>query len=199
MFFVGCNQPTKKQKDVHNNTVSQNTIIDSLSRNFQGVDLDMEEDSICFDTLKIVSANCKLLYYPVGRHNDIETFLGSLPKEAFAEKRAKINGGETYFIKVKNNYIEVLVGEDYCGISDLAVNIVNAEIKNSTMEIANCIRTGMTKQTFFEALNLINTNDLNEIKVVELISVLSGIWQYYTFNESDILTKIEIKSDYIFE
>ena len=122
-----------------------------------------------------------------------------MSKDVFVEKQIKPDGAETYLIQIKNNYIEVFVAEDYCGRNDFAVNIVNAEIKDNTIVIVNCIKTGMTKQSFIEMLNLANTNNLNKIKVIELISVLTGIWQYYTFNESDILTKIEIKSDYVFE
>jgi hypothetical protein len=161
--------------------------------------LENEEQNICFDTLKIVSGNCKLLYYPFGLHNNIEEFLVSLPKETFAEKQIKMNGRETYLMQVKNNYIEVLIGDNYCGKNNFIVNIVNAEIKDNTIKVVNSIKTGMTKRAFIEMLNLTNTNGLNKIKVVELISILEGIWQYYTFNESDILTKIEIKSDYVFE
>jgi hypothetical protein len=198
VFFIGCNQTTKKQKNA-NSTGSKDTIVDTLPQNLQNIDLEIEELNVYFDTLKIVSGNCKLLYYPVGIYDNIERFWGSLPKEVFAEKQTKMNGTETYLIQVNNNHIEVLVSTDYCGKNNFAVNIVNAEIKDNTIEIVNCIKTGMTKQTFIEILNLANTNDLNEIKVVELISVLAGIWQYYTFNKSDILTQIEIKSDYVFE
>jgi hypothetical protein len=197
--FIGCNQTTKKQKNANSSIGSKDTIVDTLPQSLQSIDLEIEELYVYFDTLKIVSGNCKLLYYPVGIHNNIEKFCGSLPKKVFAEKQTKMNGTETYLIQVNNNYIEVLVSADYCEKNNFAVNIVNAEIKDNTIEIVNCIKTGMTKQTFIEILNLANTNDLNEIRVVELISVLAGIWQYYTFNESDILTQIEIKSDYVFE
>jgi hypothetical protein len=198
VFFIGCNQ-TKKQKTASSSTVSKDTIIDTLPQNLQSIDLENEEQNICFDTLKIVSGNRNLLYYPFGIHNNIEEFLGSLPKEIVATKQTKMNGRETYLIQIKNNYIEVLVGEDYSGKNNPTVNIVNAEIKDNTIEIVNSIKIGMTKQTFIEILNLTNINDLNEINVVELISVLAGIWQYYIFNENNILTKIEIKSDYVFE
>jgi hypothetical protein len=200
VFFVGCNQTTKKQQNADTIIVSNDTIVDTVPlQSFQQIDLENEEQEISFDTLKIVSGNCKLLYYPFGIHDNIEKFLSSLPKEAFAEKQRKMNGRETYVIQVKNNYIEVLVGDNYCGKPNFAVNIVNTEIKDNTITVVNSIKTGMTKQAFIKMLNLTNTNDLNKIRVVELISILEGIWQYYTFNESDILTKIEIKSDYVFE
>jgi hypothetical protein len=195
VFFVCCNKAVKKQENTNSNVVSKDTVIDTLQQNFQNIDLEIEEKDICFDTLKIVSGNCKLLYYPFGVHSNIEKFLNSLQKEVFVEK----NYRETYLIKIKNNYIEVLVGDDYCGENNFAVNVVNAEIKDNAIEIVNSIKTGITRQSFIKMLNLENTSNLNEIKVVEMISVLAGIWHYYTFDKNGILNKIEIKSDYVFE
>lgn len=200
VFFVGCNKTTKKQQNADNSTVLNDTIVDTLPlQSFQSIDLKNEEQEIYFDTLKIISGNYNLLYYPFGIHDNIEKFLSSLPKEIGVEKQI-MNRIEIYHILFGNNNIEVFFGDDYYyGKDNFAVKIINAEIKDNTIKVANCIETGMTKQTFIEMLNLTNTNDLNKIRVVELISILEGIWQYYTFNESDILTKIEIKSDYVFE
>jgi hypothetical protein len=205
VFFVYCNAPVKRQENTNSNIVSKDTITDTdtdtdtLRPNIQRINLEIEENSICFDTLKIVSGNCKLLYYPVGTHRNIEFFLSSLQKEVFIEKQIKANGTETYHIQIKNNSIEVLVGDNYCGNNNSAVNIVSAEIKDNAIEIVNCIKTGTTKQSFIEMLNLEHISNLNEIKVVEISSILAGIWQYYTFDKSSILNKIEIKSDYVFE
>jgi hypothetical protein len=201
VFFVGCNKTTKKQKNANDSIVSNDTIIDTLPlQSFQSIDLENEEQNICFDTLKIVSGNYNLLYYPFGIHDNIEEFLSSLPKEMVVEKQIKMNRIEIYHILFGNNNIEFFFGDDYYyGKDNFAIKIINAEIKDDTIEIVNCIKTGMTKQTFIEMLNLTNTKDLKKIRVVELISILEGIWQYYTFNESDILTKIEINSDYVFE
>jgi hypothetical protein len=201
VFFVCCNAPVKRQENTNSNIVSKDTITnrDTLRPNIQRIDLEIEENSICFDTLKIVSGNCKLLYYPVGTHSNIEKFLSSLQKEVFVEKQIKANGTETYHIQIKNNYIEVLVGDNYCGSNNSVVNIVCAEIKDNAIEIVNCIKPGTTKQSFIEMLNLEYISNLNEIKVVEISSILAGIWQYYTFDKSSILNKIEIKSDYVFE
>jgi hypothetical protein len=198
VFFVCCNKQ-RIQENTNSNVVSKDTTIDTLRQIFQNIDLEIEEKSICFDTLKIVSGNCKLLYYPFGVHSNIENFLNSLQKEVFVEKQIKANSRETYLIQIKNNYIEVLVGDDYCGKNNFAVNVVNAKIKDNAIEIVNCIKIGITRQSFIEMLNLEDTSNLNEIKVVEMISVLAGIWHYYTFDKSGILNKIEIKSDYVFE
>lgn len=197
--FACCNRPLTKQENTYNHVILRDTIVDTLLSNNQPIDLEIEEKSICFDTLKIVAGNCKLLYYPFGVFNNIDELLNSFPKENVTKKQRKINYIEIYLIQINSNTIEVLISEDYCGKNNIAINIINAEIKDSTIEIANCLKTGMTKQAFIKMLNLAKINNLNEIKVIELISIVDGVWQYYTFNESDVLVKIEIKSDYVFE
>jgi hypothetical protein len=199
VLLVCCNAPVKKQENTSSSIVSKDTIVDTLQPKIQYIDLEIEENNICFDTLQIVAGNCKLLYYPCGTHSNIENFLSSLPKEILVEKQIKANGTETYHIQIKNNYIEVLFGNNYCGNNNSAVNIISAEIKDNAIEVANSIKTGMTKQTFIEMLNVEHISNLNEIKVVEISSVIAGIWQYYTFDKGGILNKIEIKSDYVFE
>ncbi|GHT25323.1 hypothetical protein FACS189430_11790 [Bacteroidia bacterium] len=179
--------------------ISKDIAIDTLQQNFQHIDLEIEEKSVSFDTLKIVSANCTLLYYPLGIYNDIEKFLNCLPKETVIEKQIKMNGIETYYIQFSSNNIEVLVGDDYCGKNNSAINIINAIIENDTIEFVNFVKNGITKQSFVRMLNLESTDSFKEIKVIEFISVLLGIWHYYTFDDNNILIKIEIKSDYVFE
>jgi hypothetical protein len=182
LFLVACNNGNKKIENSID--ISKDIAIDTLQQNFQHIDLEIEEKSICFDTLKIVSANCTLLYYPFGIYNNIEIFLSSLPKETVIEKQIKINGMETYHIQFSSNNIEVLVGDDYCGKNNSAINIINAVIENDTIEFVKFVKKGITKQSFVRMLNLENTDNFKEIKVIEFISVLSGIWHYYTFDDN---------------
>jgi len=195
-LFLGCSNKQVKKQENTNRIIA---VKDTLQQNFQSIDLESEENSICFDTLKIVSGNCKVLYYPFGIYNNMEEFLGFLPKEVSVKKQIKMNGTETSYIKYKNNYIEVLVGDDYCEKNSFVVNIVSAEIKDETIEIMNCIKIGITKQSFIKKLKLDKIDNLNKINVIEIISVLDGIWQYYTFDANGTLKIIEIKSDYMFE
>jgi hypothetical protein len=196
LFLVACNNQNKKtEKEI---VVSTNIAIDTLQQNFQQIDLEIEETNVCFDTLKIVSGNHNLLWNPFGIYDNIDDFLDFLPKEVFVKEQINDYGIEIYLVQINNSQIKVSVSEDWYS-GNIVVNLVNAEIRDNVIVIANCIKTGMTKQAFIEMLNLKNTSNSNEIKVVELISVIEGIWQYYTFNENDILTKIAIKSDYVFE
>jgi hypothetical protein len=197
LFLVACNNRNKKMENSID--ISKDIANDTLQQNFQHIDLEIEEKSVFFDTLKIVSANCTLLYYPLGIYNNIEFFLSSLPKEIVIEKQIKMNGIETYHIQFRSNNIEVLIGDDYCGKNSSVINIISAIIENDTIEFVNFVKTGITKQSFVRMLNLGSTDSFKEIKVIEFISVLSGIWHYYTFDDNNILTKIEIKSDYVFE
>jgi hypothetical protein len=193
LFLVACNNQNKKTE----NKIIVSIAIDTLQQNLQQIDLEIEEKSVCFDTLKIVSSNC-ILYYPFGKYDNIENFLTTLPAEKIVENiEDKIKG--IYHIQFKNNDIEVIVLEDYCENNNVAVNIVNAEIRNDAIEVLNCVKIGISKQSFVKILNLGNIDSFKEIRVIEFISVLSGIWHYYTFGDNNILTKIEIKSDYVFE
>ena len=40
VFFIGCNQATKKQKNGKNSMASKDTIIDTLSQSFQSIVLE---------------------------------------------------------------------------------------------------------------------------------------------------------------
>jgi hypothetical protein len=129
----------------------------------------------------------------------MEKYLSSLTKEMFVEQQIKMNGTETCLIQINSNKIEVLIGDDYCGKNSCVVNMVSAEIEDNAIEIVNCIRTGITKQSFIERLNLKDSGNLNDINVVEISSVLAGIWHYYTFDDKGMLNRIKIQSDFVFE
>lgn len=217
VFLVCCNAPVKKQENTNSNMVSTttitdmsqpdakhidqiltDTITDMLPSNIQRINLEIIKNSISFDTLKIVSVNHDLLWNPFGVHSNMQSFLSSLPEDVVVEKQIKTGGIEIHSIHIGNSLIKVFVAEDlYAG--NIMVNTVYAEIEVDAIEIANCIRVGMTKQLFIETFGLENMDSLNEINVVELISGLLGVWQYYTFNNNNILTRIEIKTDYIFQ
>lgn len=44
-------------------------------------------------------------------------------------------------------------------------------------------------------LNILDKYNFEDIKTIELVSGLMGMWHYYVFDKKDMLSKIIIKTD----
>ncbi|OJU35556.1 MAG: hypothetical protein BGN96_04835 [Bacteroidales bacterium 45-6] len=194
--MFSCGLQSKKEEQGNSSTPPIQVVV-KKTKPKQNINLQIEESATIGDTLQIVSTQ-KMLYFPFGIHSGIKDYLKELPLKISLKEKVRENM-PVYFIEYNKSIIEVLLGEDPFGKNELLVNIVKAEIMDNQINLFNNIQVGVSKQFFSDFFNLNKTLRSNQIRVVEFVSALSGIWYYYTFDENDILKKIEIKSDYVFE
>jgi hypothetical protein len=58
----------------------------------------------------------------------------------------------------------------------------------------NGIETGISKSNFLGKFDFINGENCDKIKLIEINSSFMNVFHTYTFDEKDILKKIEIKT-----
>ena len=163
------------------------------------------------DTLSIVS-NDDHLYHPFGQYDTWNDFEKNYIKKHWTNLQTDslfTNDVDVYTIRMSPNYIEFVQDIDITG----KIEIVRGLIYNGRIQLYDGIRVGMTKKEFL--LNFIkddmryyesaakfrtdfirNDSQYKNISVIEVISVLTGIWYYYFFSPDQILTFICIKTDY---
>lgn len=152
------------------------------------------------DTLVIVSTD-DFLYYPFGKIQEIdllnERLLNLHPKIISSENRKDLvysyKGNELQFLKftdISDDNIEFDPENEF--IQVFSVNIVNDGIA-----LDHNIKAGMNRHKLLNIMNVSDSYNFNDIKIIELVSGLTGIWHYYVFDE-DVLSEIIIKTDYYF-
>ena len=163
------------------------------------------------DTLSIVSDDDHL-YYPFGQYDTWNDFEKNYIKKHWMNLQTDslfTNDVDVYTVRMGSNYIEFFQNTDITG----KIEIVRGLIYNDRIQLYDGIRVGMTKKEFL--LNFIKDNmryyesaakfrtdfikdesQYKNISVIEVISVVAGIWYYYFFSPDQILTFICIKTDY---
>ena len=162
------------------------------------------------DTLSIVSDDDHL-YHPFGQYDTWNDFEKNYIKKHWTNLQTDSLFDELsiYIVRMSPNYIEFFQDISITG----KIEIVRGLIYNDRIQLYDGIRVGMTKREFL--LNFIKDNvgydksaakfrtdfikdesQYKNISVIEVISVLTGIWYYYFFSPDQILTFICIKTDY---
>ena len=165
--------------------------IDSLSKyakpEFKLIDFEINND-----TLKIVSTS-DFLYYPFGKFYSPENVIKVLPQLTTMERNIK--NKDIYKFIFKTSYVKTFLTEGICIGCKKNIEIVYAEIKDKEIVLKNGINLGISKKEFMNKFFDQNPVDFSEINVIELVSGLDGIWQYYDFKENN-LVKIHFDTDY---
>ena len=163
------------------------------------------------DTLSIVSDDDHL-YYPFGQYDTWNDFEKNYIKKHWTNLQTDslfTNDVDVYTIRMSPNYIEFVQDIDITG----KIEIVRGLIYNDHIQLYDGIRVGMTKREFllnfikddmryYESAAKFRTDFIKDesqyknISVIEVISVVAGIWYYYFFSPDQILTFICIKTDY---
>ena len=163
------------------------------------------------DTLSIVSDDDHL-YHPFGQYDTWNDFEKNYIKKHWTNLQTDslfTNDVDVYTIRMSPNYIEFVQDIDITG----KIEIVRGLIYNDRIQLYDGIRVGMTKREFllnfmkdnvgydksaakFRTDFIKNESQYKNISVIEVISVVAGIWYYYFFSPDQILTFICIKTDY---
>ena len=163
------------------------------------------------DTLSIVSDDDHL-YHPFGLYDTWNDFEKNYIKKHWTNLQTDslfTNDVDVYTIRMSPNYIEFVQDIDITG----KIEIVRGLIYNDRIQLYDGIRVGMTKREFllnfikndmryYESAAKFRTDFIKDesqyknISVIEVISVLTGIWYYYFFSPDQILKFICIKTDY---
>ena len=144
------------------------------------------------DTLSIVSDDDHL-YHPFGQYDTWNDFEKNYIKKYWTNLQTDSLFDELsiYIVRMNPNYIEFVQDIDITG----KIEIVRGLIYDDHIQLYDGIRVGMTKKEFL--LNFIkDESQYKNISVIEVISVVAGIWYYYFFSPDQILTFICIKTDY---
>ena len=162
------------------------------------------------DTLSIVSDDDHL-YHPFGQYDTWNDFEKNYIKKYWTNLQTDSLFDELsiYIVRMNPNYIEFVQDIDITG----KIEIVRGLIYNDRIQLYDGIRVGMTKREFllnfikddmryYESAAKFRTDFIKDesqyknISVIEVISVVAGIWYYYFFSPDQILTFICIKTDY---
>lgn len=193
LLFAGCNSQQMK----HNTNKYEHSDSSHIIPNAPIINVDDYE--IIKDTLRIISTS-KFLYYPFGIHNDTKEFIKHHPfLHDFVEPItfASDDSGiitNLYCFNFKNSQISFLLDSQTKNLE-----LVSAKILDQEIVINSQINIGVSKNKFITGLNdKIAIEKIENVKVIELVSGLTGIWQYYTFND-DKLSSVTIITDYQIE
>ena len=162
------------------------------------------------DTLIIVSDDDQL-YHPFGQYDTWNDFEKKYIKKYWTNLQTDSLFDELsiYIVRMNPNYIEFVQDIDITG----KIEIVRGLIYDDHIQLYDGIRVGMTKKEFllnfikddmryYESAAKFRTDFIKDesqyknISVIEVISVVAGIWYYYFFSPDQILTFICIKTDY---
>ena len=162
------------------------------------------------DTLSIVSDDDHL-YHPFGQYDTWNDFEKNYIKKYWTNLQTDSLFDELsiYIVRMNPNYIEFVQDIDITG----KIEIVRGLIYDDHIQLYDGIRVGMTKKEFllnfikddmryYESAAKFRTDFIKDesqyknISVIEVISVVAGIWYYYFFSPDQILTFIYIKTDY---
>ena len=184
--------------------------ISLLSGNHLSDSITICEAYVKSDTLIIVSDDDHL-YHPFGQYDTWNDFEKNYIKKHWTNLQTDSLFDELsiYIVRMNPNYIEFVQDISITG----KIEIVRGLIYNDRIQLYDGIRVGMTKREFllnfikddmryYESAAKFRTDFIKDesqyknISVIEVISVLTGIWYYYFFSPDQILTFICIKTDY---
>ena len=184
--------------------------ISLLSGNHLSDSITICEAYVKSDTLIIVSDDDHL-YHPFGQYDTWNDFEKNYIKKHWTNLQTDSLFDELsiYIVRMNPNYIEFVQDISITG----KIEIVRGLIYNDRIQLYDGIRIGMTKREFllnfikddmryYESAAKFRTDFIKDesqyknISVIEVISVLTGIWYYYFFSPDQILTFICIKTDY---
>ena len=184
--------------------------ISLLSGNHLSDSITICEAYVKSDTLIIVSDD-DYLYHPFGQYDTWNDFEKNYIKKHWTNLQTDSLFDELsiYIVRMNPNYIEFVQDISITG----KIEIVRGLIYNDRIQLYDGIRVGMTKREFllnfikddmryYESAAKFRTDFIKDesqyknISVIEVISVVAGIWYYYFFSPDQILTFICIKTDY---
>ena len=184
--------------------------ISLLSGNHLADSVTICEAYVKSDTLIIVSDDDHL-YHPFGQYDTWNDFEKNYIKKHWTNLQTDSLFDELsiYIVRMSPNYIEFVQDISITG----KIEIVRGLIYNDRIQLYDGIRVGMTKKEFllnftkdnvgydksaakFRTDFIKNESQYKDITVIEVISVVAGIWYYYFFSPDQILTFICIKTDY---
>ena len=184
--------------------------ISLLSGNHLSDSITICEAYVKSDTLIIVSDD-DYLYHPFGQYDTWNDFEKNYIKKHWTNLQTDSLFDELsiYIVRMNPNYIEFVQDISITG----KIEIVRGLIYNDHIQLYDGIRVGMTKREFllnfikddmryYESAAKFRTDFIKDesqyknISVIEVISVVAGIWYYYFFSPDQILTFICIKTDY---
>jgi hypothetical protein len=189
--LLGCNSHDKKKL-----TLNEFVSFDSLKK--YSLDSKLLSVQARNDTLIIVTTN-PFAYFPFEKHSSVNEFVSKL--EIFSSEMELQNHEDDssepadtlYNLAYHKSKIKILLDSD-----QRLVNIVSGEINDKGIILKNGMEIGQTKtfviSKFFKKLPA----NYKEIKVIEIVSGLIGIWHYYEFKE-DQLIRIKFDTDYTFK
>jgi hypothetical protein len=189
-----CGSPAKEERHNIDAQLSISSLQTETLEKSAKKDLQLVELSIQKDTLNIVSTS-SFIFYPLGKFIAIEKIRQSNPQFATViehdknDKKAKL-----YRLSSKNSFVKFFKDPNKATLEIVSGKIINPEIM-----LKNGIRVGMSKINFFNLFfNKMTEHQVNNIKVVKLISALNGITHVYTF-ENEKLNRLAFDTDYTFD
>ena len=184
--------------------------ISLLSGNHWADSVTICEAYVKSDTLIIVSDDDHL-YHPFGQYDTWNDFEKNYIKKHWMNLQTDslFDEQSIYIVRMSPNYIEFVQDISITG----KIEIVRGLIYNDRIQLYDGIRVGMTKKEFllnfikddmryYESAAKFRTDFIKDesqyknISVIEVISVVAGIWYYYFFSPDQILTFVCIKTDY---
>jgi len=186
ILLLNCNNRLKSDKILWSNERLINEFLKSVSLKSKIIDL-----KISNDTFSIISTS-PFLYYPFDENRTIDEFI---KRNSFIKpENTRIIKDSFWEIQIYNSKLILFDDKE-----QNKIQIVSGETSNPEVELMNGIKVGISKNDFLmKFFTKIPKDQLDRIKVIELISGLTGIWHYYNFDK-DSLRIIIFKTDYQFD
>jgi len=147
------------------------------------------------DTLVLLAKN-ELSYFPFGRYNDFLDFLKAYPlfivSKTIIHSYNDLETDTLYNFSYKGSRIEFFQDPE-----DKLLKIVSGAILDSNVVFKNGLKIGNSKSSICKMLITSIPTDIKSINVIEVVSVLTGIWHYYNF-KNELLMNIKFVTDYQF-
>lgn len=157
---------------------------------------EISEIKIKGDTLSFVSGSDSL-WYPFGIFKDVESFIKA-HKKATAQRCEYYKPTDTTTI-IENDLFEVKSGRSNLILRiDLdnfeGLRILSGKIFDNSLDFKYSIHIGMSQRKFMKIFfTNVPEKLINSVRNVEMISIIYGMWHYYTF-KNDKLKKVEFES-----
>jgi hypothetical protein len=153
-------------------------------------EFDITEISIKGDTLSFVSSN-DYLWYPFGVFKNIDLFKKVCKKASVEQREYSLRSDTLKYIT--NRLHEIKIGRSKLILHSEPDNfegltIIKGTISDNSIEFKNNIQIGMSKSKFMHnVFDAIPKGQIKHIRVVEMISIVDGMWHYYTFNNGKLI------------
>ncbi len=162
--------------------------------------LELSEVALNQDTLVLVSG-AKFFFHPFGDFTSVDAFeratksLFTLRREIFKEPPGS-DSPETILFRFSysGSFVKCILPDDQ--ESSRQLEIVSARILDSSVQFLNGVHTGISKAELLQHFFSSFPEDLgSQIKVVEVVTVLTGMWHYYDCSTGG-LSCIVLDTDY---